>query len=222
VSFKTVKIAQAGVPVLRILDDKGDAISVDVYGLEVIVWNTGDLSLGTSSDRIRKPLVISIKGASKILGAVVQDARNVDVSDIAATVDVEQKIVSINWRQFDPSDAIKVFIIYSGQTQSPIDYSARFIGAHLTSASEYKETDPETTGLSKFYYGTMYDWENRKLKLILSVSAVLLQLTALGIMFFTFRTKTKTRSAWIPALMIISMMCMLLSSTSVLSPKIPF
>ena len=216
-SLTTVKIAQAGVPTLRILDDKGDTIDSDVYGLEVIVWNSGDLSLGSSSDRVRKPLTITFTAPVRILGAVVQDSRNIDISDIQLPVDSEHQSVSVVWRQFDPTDAIKLFITYTGSHQSPIEYSGRIIGSHLIIVSEYKETAPDASGLNKIYRGFIYDWENKRIKAILTVLAFSLQFVALIVMVIT-----RSRTAWAPVLMVFAIICMVFSTTSFLSPKIPF
>jgi hypothetical protein len=218
-SFKTVKIAQAGIPILKILDDKGESITADVYGLEAVIWNTGDISLGASSDRVRRPLTIALTGPVRILGAVVQETRNVSAADIGVMVDTGQKSVNINWRQFDPADAMKVFIIYTGQIQSPIEYSARVVGGYLLNTSEYKETAPNVVGLSKFYYGTVYDWENHKLKLMLTLSAVLIQLVTVGLVIA--RRKLLT-SVWLPGLMLFSAVLTIISSTPFFAPKVPF
>jgi hypothetical protein len=218
-SFKTVKIAQAGIPILKILDDKGENITADVYGLEAVIWNTGDISLGDSSDRVRKPLTIALSGPVRILGAVVQDTRNVSTADVRAVVHADQKSLSINWRQFDPADAIKVFIIYTGQTQSGIEYSARVVGAHLINISEYKETAPDVVGLSKFYYGTMYDWENHKLKLMLNLIAILLQFVIMGLILAGRKTRS---TVWVPVLMAFSVIVTLVSIAPFLIPKGPF
>jgi hypothetical protein len=218
-SFKTVKIAQAGIPILKILDDKGESITADVYGLEAVIWNSGDISLGESSDRIRKPLTIALSGPVRILGAVVQDTRNVSAADIHAVVHANEKGLTISWRQFDPADALKVFVIYTGQSQSAIEYSARIVGGHLINISEYKETSPDVVGLSKFYYGTMYDWENHKLKLMLSLFAILLQFTIMGLVI----ARRKMRmSGWVLVLMAFSVVLTFLASAPFLLPKAPF
>lgn len=217
-SFKTVKIAQAGVPVLKIFDDKGQIITTDVYGLEAVIWNSGDISIGSSSDRVRKPATITLTGSVRILGAVVQDSRNISAADVRLTIDPAEKNVSVHWQQFDPTDAVKIFVIYTGLNQSPIEYSARIIGTHVLSVSEYKETAPNATMLAKLYHGTVYDWENRKLNLILICLILLLQVCIIALVFVLKNRKT----VWIPGLMIFSMILMLVQGTSVLAPKIPF
>src|SRR3954447_10485288 len=74
--YKTVKIVQAGAPIIKILDSENQQIISNVFGLETIIWNSGDLALGRSSDRIRRPLSIILDADVGILGAVVQDTKN--------------------------------------------------------------------------------------------------------------------------------------------------
>jgi hypothetical protein len=224
-SFKSVKIAQSGIPVVKMFDDKGQAIEADVYGLEIIIWNTGDLSLGELSDRVRKPLTISFKAPVKMLGAVVQDTQNINTQDVRVETDADQRNIRVLWHQFDPTDAIKIFAIYSGQNQSAVESTARIIGTHLANVSDYKETAaPEEPGIGKFYYRTLFEWENHKLRLTVLLLSVLFQLLALGTLILSSfrRGGLEAAAKWITGLMAFSGVLTVLSSTSLFAPKIPF
>jgi hypothetical protein len=81
--FTTVKIAEANLPGIKILDNSNNQITGNIFGTEVVLWNTGDLTLGEKSDRIRKPITITFSGVSRIIDSVVQDTRNVDPTTIS-------------------------------------------------------------------------------------------------------------------------------------------
>jgi hypothetical protein len=138
--FNTVKIAQAGVPNIRILDNKNNPIMGNVFGCEIVVWNTGNLSLGQKADRIRQPLTVVFTGDVNIIDATIQDTKNVPFH--AITLDRQKSQLTIGWSQFDPGDAIKVFAIYASAAQSPITYEGRFLQTKLNDMSEFKEEQP--------------------------------------------------------------------------------
>ena len=172
VQFKTVKIAQSGVPILKFFDDKNQEITTNVFGLEAIIWNSGDIALGSFSDRVRQPLTLSLPQSTKILGAVVQETKNVVPSDINLQDNSDQKTVVVQWRQFDPSDAIKIFTIYTGTSESDIGYIARIIGARITNTSGFKETYPATSALSYFYDRLIFNLTSSGLRGILLSLAI--------------------------------------------------
>lgn len=144
--FTTVKIAQADVPGIKILDDSNNEIRGNVFGTEIVLWNTGELSLGEKSDRIRKPIVVTFSGDVKIVNAVVQGTRNVEPDSVS--LDKTSNEVTVNWKQFDPGDAVKVFVIYEAKEQAKISFLGRYINTKLSDISEFKEEYPGESGLS--------------------------------------------------------------------------
>jgi hypothetical protein len=71
--------------------------------------------------------------------------------------------------QFDPGDAIKLFIIYSGKQQAAIAYDGRFISTQMTDISEFKEEYPEESGLSALWHDILYEFKYRTLATIVAV-----------------------------------------------------
>jgi len=144
--FSTVRIVQAGVPSIKILDKNNNPITSNVYGCEITVWNTGSLTLGAQSDRAREPLTIAFTSNDlKIVDVVVQDTKN--VSRDAIKLDRSESRISVIWSQFDPGDAIKIFVIYTSNAQSPIEYRGRFLRTRFKDLSGIDQEYPEHQGI---------------------------------------------------------------------------
>jgi len=47
--FTTVKIVQAGVPGIKIFDNENHPVTSNIFGTEVLIWNTGDPVIGDES-----------------------------------------------------------------------------------------------------------------------------------------------------------------------------
>jgi hypothetical protein len=148
--FNTVKIAEARVPGIRILDRENNLITNNVFGCEIIIWNTGNLALGERSDRVREPLTIALSNNVKIVDAAVQDTRNVATDSIR--LDRQANRILIIWTQFDPGDAIKIFVIYASDDQSPIEYRGRFVETRFNDLSQFKEEHPGSAVFAAFKY----------------------------------------------------------------------
>ena len=153
--FNTVKIVQAGVPSIKIFDRDNNPIASNVFGCEIVIWNTGTLTLGEKSDRVRESLSISFSNDAKIVDAVVQDTKN--VAPDAIRLDRKGNRISINWSQFDPGDAIKIFVIYTSSNQAAIQYHGRFLQTRFSDLSQFKEEHPGHYG----FEALRYDLEHR-------------------------------------------------------------
>jgi len=163
--FNTVKIAEAGVPGIKILDKQNNPITGNVFGCELVIWNTGNLSLGEKEDRTRQPLTVTFTGRGiNILDATVQDTKNVAAG--AIKLDRHDRQITVGWSQFDPGDAIKIFVIYARAAQSPITYSGRFLLTKFTDASSFEEEQPGLAGFARVRAGLRYDLENHPYRTI--------------------------------------------------------
>jgi hypothetical protein len=124
--FKTVKIAHA-IPDIKILDAENNPISSDVFALEIVVWNSGDLPLGEKSDRLRRSIILVLDKGTRILAAQVQETANATLSELNTHLTVENESLRVEWQEFDPGDALKLSVIYSSKNQSNIDYRGRLL-----------------------------------------------------------------------------------------------
>lgn len=146
--FNTVKIAEAGVPGIKMSDKQNNPITGNVFGCEIIIWNSGNLSLGEKADRIREPLTIAFIGSVKMIDATVQDTKYVPAD--AIKLERNENQITIAWSQFDQGDAIKIFVVYAGASQSPITYRGRFLQTKITDLSEFSEEQPNSSGISGY------------------------------------------------------------------------
>jgi hypothetical protein len=182
VKFTTVKIAQAGVPGIRILDNANAPITSNIFGTEVLIWNTGDLNLGDKSDRVRKPIRITFDGNIRVIDGVIQDTKNLDPKNV--TISTGQNDVVVKWTELDPGDAIKVFVIYSGDQQAKIEYEGRIIGATIADYSEFREEYPGESGLAATWHSFRYDLKYRTWSTTVIVVGTLTQMVGFVLMFF--------------------------------------
>jgi hypothetical protein len=108
------------------------------------------------------------------------------------TLDRKDNRISISWSQFDPGDAFKLFIIYSGKTQSSIDYRGRFLLSKITDLSQFEEEHPELDGFAAFRSKLTYGLEHRPLSTIL----VLLYVIAIPITLVPLFSRKIRESKW--------------------------
>jgi hypothetical protein len=165
--FNTVKIAEAGIPSIKIFDKQNNPITGNVFGCEIVIWNTGNLSLGEKADRIREPLTIAFTDGVKMIDSTVQDTKNVP-SD-AIKLDHHENQITVGWSQFDPNDAIKIFVIYASTAQSSITYRGRFLQTKITDVSEFQEEQPVLSGFARFRAALKYDFQNHPNNLMLII-----------------------------------------------------
>jgi hypothetical protein len=183
--FNTVKIVSAGVPSIKILDRDNNPITTNIFGCEIIIWNSGNLPLGEKSDRMREPLTVTLSDNVKVVDAVVQDVRYVSLN--AINLNRRDNHISITWSQFDPGDAIKVFVIYASDNQSSIEYRGRFLQTRLSDLSEFHEEYPGSYGLPAI----RYDLDRKPLVTSLGLLSVVgFVLTLILMCFPSFRRMT--------------------------------
>ncbi|HMJ45040.1 MAG TPA: hypothetical protein VK522_22480 [Pseudolabrys sp.] len=214
--FKTVKIVQSGMPILKIFDDKNQAIASDVFGLEVIVWNDGSFSLGEKSDRVRRPLTIILDPGVRIIGAQLQaTGKSATQTEMVVSPRVIQESVEVTWREFDPGDAFKLLILYSAKKQSSISTSARIIDTNFQIISEPKEVDPSipvasfsidsfSHEYSKFSFNIKYHFAKTMMLAIAIVTLVAVMLLTMFSTTWAPKERRERLKPYVLALMIIS------------------
>jgi hypothetical protein len=115
---KSIAIVDAGHSTgLRVTDISGRPITDNAYALEVAIWNSGDLTLGQNSDRVRAPLSIRLPDTAEILGASIQRS-NIVGPALRATQ--TNRLVKIDWADFDPGDGLKLLSAYTSSQTAAI------------------------------------------------------------------------------------------------------
>jgi hypothetical protein len=221
--FKTVKIVQSGMPILKIFDDQNQPIASDVFGLEVTVWNDGDFPLGEKSIRVRRPLTITLDPTVRILGAQLQaTGKSATQTEMGINPNVSKESIQITWREFDPGDAFKILILYTAKTQSVVSTSGRIIDTKFQIMSDQKEIDPSVSnisfsisGASREYSKFVFNLKYHFVKTILTAIAIMSLIAATLLMVVTALLKTervKRLRPYVLAVMIVSQAAMILST----------
>jgi hypothetical protein len=188
--FNTVKIAEAGVPGIKISDKQNNPITGNVFGCEIIIWNSGNLSLGEKADRIREPLTIAFTGSVKIIDATVQDTKYVPAD--AIKLERHENQITVAWSQFDQGDAIKIFVVYASAAQSSITYRGRFLQTKITDLSEFNEEQPNSSGIAGYREMMKYNIKYH----IYSTLMQALMLVALFVCFLMIIFRNLRESKW--------------------------
>jgi hypothetical protein len=186
--FNTVKIFQVGVPSIKIFDRDNNQIVSNVFGCEIIIWNTGNLTLGDKSDRVREPLTVTLSSEAKIIDLVIQDTKNVTAN--AIKLDRHENRIAVIWSQFDPGDAIKIFVIYASASQSPINYRGRSLQTRFLDVSAFEQEYPVR---SAFFSVAQYNLERKPYVMaFVLLSLLLISCLVICILIPAFRRKTRS------------------------------
>jgi hypothetical protein len=151
--FNTVRIAAALSPSIRVVDQTSNKeIRGDVFGCEIILWNSGNLPLGEKSDRKREPITIIFSEDARLIDATVQETKNVSASGIK--IERYDHRISVSWLEFDPGDAVKIFVVYESDGRSPIEYRGRFVQTEIKNVVNFRE---RVTSPSYNMFSAMFD-----------------------------------------------------------------
>jgi hypothetical protein len=115
-----------------------DKVSVEkpVYATDVVIWNSGDLSLSDNSDRVREPLKINLNGV--IYYYIVSRINLVDPTNYRIELSQDRSAVTITWKFFDPNQGIRLTLLHSDDGEPKVELSGRFFDASLHRESERK------------------------------------------------------------------------------------
>jgi hypothetical protein len=129
-SFDTQKVFDpANLSGFTLVNPDKDPVERPVYATEVVVWNSGDLSLSDHSDRVREPLRISLNGV--IYYHLVSKINLVDASNYRIDFSQDRSSVTINWKYFDPGQGIRLTLLHSSTGEQKVALSGRFFEASL-------------------------------------------------------------------------------------------
>jgi hypothetical protein len=124
----------------------GDPIKQAVYATDLVIWNSGDISLSENSDRMREPIKVAVDGTIHYF--ILNKFNVVSAENYNLVVAKDNKSLSIGWRYFDPPQGIRLTLIHSEAEKSKVTISGRFFE---TSLVEQTTTPPSQTGTNKIF-----------------------------------------------------------------------
>jgi hypothetical protein len=97
----------------RLLSPDGVSVNEPVFVTELVLWNSGDLSVSAGSDRIRDPIKVALRAG--VINYFVVGATNLVKSEnYNITISNDQKSAVISWQFFDPGQGIRITFVHSG------------------------------------------------------------------------------------------------------------
>jgi hypothetical protein len=174
---------------LSVNDRDGNKIRSNVYALDLLFWNSGDISLDSATDRVRKPIKITLTpSTANIVDAQVQKTNNYLDRDSLHISRVIPSVLEVTWKQFEPGDAFRMLIVYASDNAASFDVDGYIVRTKLVDWTNYEGLDAPT---SKNIFGQLgFDYNHRLLTLIghilialsiaLMASLILLRLVSLS------------------------------------------
>lgn len=169
---------QQTLPEFRLVTKDGVAIGGTVYATELIIWNSGDLSLSKNSDRIREDVKFTISGPGEIHYFILGNVNVVTADNYQIHISEDRKTLNLKWQFFDPGQGLRITIVHTGEERTITNLMARFFEAALV---QVKIKQEEIRGAAGFYlFGTSTGF--------LSV------LFGLGVIYFVSRRRPESHS----------------------------
>jgi hypothetical protein len=119
-----------------------------VYATELVIWNSGDFSLGEGSDRIREPLQIRLNGVAYYF--LLGKTNLVDASNYQIAMLEDRSGVTIRWHFLDPGQGFRLTLLHSDATDPNVTLSGRFLDTVIQSAPVQRDGGITTRMLAWF------------------------------------------------------------------------
>jgi hypothetical protein len=100
-----------------------------VYATEVVIWNSGDLSLSDNSDRVREPLEVGVNGV--IYYDLISRINLVEPDNFNIAFSQDRGNITISWKYFDPGQGIRLTLLHSSRGDPKITFMGRFFETTL-------------------------------------------------------------------------------------------
>jgi hypothetical protein len=159
-------------PNIRVLDQNGELINEDVFLLETIVWNSGNLPIEPSD--VRTPFSIMLKPCTKILDFKIARQTHFDIANIrlteASPAANQTKIINVLWDHLDPRFGAIIQVLYSSEEEAKID-----LGGYIVNVKNImrEKKDVKEEGFS---FRSMRD-----ILFLLTLSTLFIVFTLLGV-----------------------------------------
>jgi hypothetical protein len=109
----------------KLITEQGTPVDKKIYATDVIIWNSGDLSLSENSDRIREPLKLTIVGEGQLFyfieGTIKPTKENFSFKLLPG-----EKSYEVRWRFLDPGDGFRLTLVHSGSDSTKVQVEGRF------------------------------------------------------------------------------------------------
>jgi hypothetical protein len=142
--YETQKVFDpANLSGFTLIDAASEPIKQPVFATDLVIWNSGDLSLSENSDRVREPIKVSIDDG--VIHYFILSRVNVVAADnYRVLIASDKKSLSISWRYFDPPQGIRLTIVHSNSASPKVTVFGRFFETSLLDRSEpaRKTTSP--------------------------------------------------------------------------------
>lgn len=111
---------------LLVTDSLGRPVTSDVYAVEIIAWNSGNVPI--DPDVIRRAPVFRLPNADRVLRFAVLDQVDIGVQD--ARVEVIPDGYQLVWSHMDPGHGVRMVVVYAGE-RSEVKVDASIVSLQL-------------------------------------------------------------------------------------------
>lgn len=154
------------------------AVDRPVYATELVIWNSGSLSLSEASDRVREPLKITFAN-STIYYHIISAHNLVDDENYEISDSPDKSAITLKWKFFDPGQGVRITVVHSEATEPNVIFSGRFFETTL-SDEKLKSQPKDQKRFEKIF---------EVLNVILGCFAIVI-----GVSFFAFKRKLYPRT----------------------------
>jgi hypothetical protein len=116
----------------KLLSPGGSTVEQSVFASELVLWNSGDLSVSAGSDRIREPIKLELLDGT-INYFNVGPVNLVKLDNYNITILDDQKSAVISWKFFDPGQGIRITFVHSGGDGTAPVVTGKFFETALAS-----------------------------------------------------------------------------------------
>ena len=112
---------------LSVIDGLGHRVTENVFVSSVTLWNAGSLPIDPSN--VRVPLTVVLHESTRIIDARLDFSTSQNISGFQIDTDEKsQNAIRVGWRFFDPSEGLRIRIVYASKRISPVDVVGLIFG----------------------------------------------------------------------------------------------
>lgn len=126
-------------PSLKLIDRDSNIIKNDVYLIEFVIWNRGNLKIDPID--VRDSIKIKIKNSIKIIDYnIVQTNSNYSNFSLNySTTDTIKNTLTLHWLYFDPDNAFKIKVVYIGDSKPEIEILGSILSVNSIKIVDYEK-----------------------------------------------------------------------------------
>jgi hypothetical protein len=89
-------------------------VQTPVYASEIVIWNSGRLSLSHDDNRVREPIRIVAPKEASIYYFIINKTNVVPLDNYKLDLSPDKSSAVLEWKYFDPGQAISIAVVHSG------------------------------------------------------------------------------------------------------------